>query len=193
MMSFRSAWVLSSIAALSLFAVGCAAPKGGTPVEKRADAQRMRAEALDAFYARMPDMRAQLAAAPGYGVFSGVGTQTIIMSSGNGFGIVRDNATGTDTYMRALKLGGGLGAGITDVRAIVVFHDAAVMRDFVESGWGVTGRADAAAKVGEAGGAGGMVITLPGMTIYRFTENGVMLGGAIEGVKIWKDEELNAM
>jgi hypothetical protein len=29
------------------------------------------------------------------------------------------------------------------------------------------------------------------MSIYRFTENGAMLGGAIEGAKIWMDKELN--
>lgn len=170
---------------------GCASPQGGTPTEKRADVQQMRREALATFYANVPQMRDQLANAPGFGAFSGVSTQTIFVSSGNGFGVIRDNATGQDTYMRAVKLGGGLGAGVQGVEAIVVFHDAKTMRDMLAHGWGVTGKAEAAAKVDTAGGATAAVITLPGMSIYRFTKSGVMLGGALEGVKIWPDQELN--
>lgn len=170
---------------------GCATAKGGNPAEKRADAQQMRSETLTTFFAKYPPMRDTLTKAAGYGVFSAVSTHTIFVSSGNGFGIIHDNATNKDTYMRALKLGGGLGVGIQDVRAVVVFHDAKVMADVLNHGWGVTGKAEAAAKVDDSGGAGAVVITLPGMSIYRMTQNGAMVGGAIEGAKVWKDEELN--
>jgi lipid-binding SYLF domain-containing protein len=170
---------------------GCASPGGATPSEKRADIQRMRDEALSTFHAENPGMREELAKAPGYGVFSGISTQTIFVASGNGFGVIHDNATGRDTYMKAFKLGGGLGAGVADIRAVVVFHDSKTMYDVMEKGWGVTGKGSAAAKVGDQGAAGDTVVTLPGMSIYRFTENGVLLGGAIEGAKVWKDDELN--
>lgn len=181
----------SIVLVLATALVGCATPKGDTAADKRADAQAMRAEALATFYAKQPQMRGALAEAPGYGVFSGVSTHTIIVSSGNGFGIIRDNLTGMDTYMRVLKLGGGLGVGAEGIRAVVVFHDRQTMLDLLDHGWGVTGRAEAAAKVGETGDSGAVVITLPGMSIYRFTQNGAMLGGAIEGTKVWKDKDLN--
>ena len=93
--------------------------------------------------------------------------------------------------MRAFKLGGGLGAGLQHLYALVIFHDAKTMQDVLAHGWGVTGKAEAAAKVGEAGDSGVMVVTLPGMSIYRFTQNGAAVGGAIDGAKVWKDEELN--
>lgn len=188
---FRVIALFVLAAFLSASQSGCATAKGGSPVEKRADAQQMRSDTLATFYAKYPQMRGELAKAPGYGVFSAVSTHTIIVSSGNGFGIIHDNATKKDTYMRALKLGGGLGVGIQDVRGVVVFHDAKVMQQVLDHGWGVTGKAEAAAKAGDSGGAGSVVITLPGMSIYRFTEKGAMVGGAIEGAKIWKDEELN--
>jgi hypothetical protein len=54
-----------------------------------------------------------------------------------------------------------------------------------------SGLSNAAAKAGDSGGAGAIVIALPGTTIYRVTRNGVMLGGAIEGAKHWQGEELN--
>ena len=184
---------LATLASLAMLAAlsGCATPKGGSPAEKRADAQRMRGEVLGTFYQAMPQMRAQIENAPGYGVFSGVGTQTIILASGNGFGIIRDNATGQDTYMRAIKLGGGLGVGAESVRAVVVSSAQLAVGVGVGDGVGVTGSAAAAAKVGDSGGSGAVVVTLPGMSIYRFTETGAMLGGAVQGVKIWPDEELN--
>jgi lipid-binding SYLF domain-containing protein len=170
---------------------GCASPKGDTAMDKRQSVQDMRAQALNIFYSKVPTIQRELAKAPGYGVFSGYSTQTIIVSTGNGFGVIRDNSTGQDTYMRAMKLGGGLGAGLQDVYAVVVFHDAKTMRDVLRDGWGVTGKVEAAAKIGDAGDSGAVVLTLPGMSIYRFAKNGVMVGGAIEGTKVWPDKELN--
>lgn len=181
----------SAIALLLCFHAGCVSPRGDSINEKKAVAQQMRSEALDTFYRMMPQMREQLARAPGYAVFSGTGTHTVFMTTGQGFGIVRDNRTGKDTYMSAVKLGGGLGVGLVDVRAVVVFTDPAVMRDFVELGWGVTGKAEAVAQTTTTGDQRSMVISLPGMSIYRFSKQGAMIGGAIEGTKVWKDPELN--
>ena len=177
--------------ASAIISTGCIGPQGKTPAEKRANAEIMRAEALEIFFSKQPDLRSKIDSAPGYGVFSGIGTHTIILSTGQGYGIIHDNATGEDFYMRALKLGAGLGAGVSGIYAVVVFHDAKTMNDIITDGWVVTGKGDAAAKVGDAGDAGSGVITLPGMSIYRFTKNGVMLSGAIEGAKLWPDKELN--
>lgn len=189
MLSHSVRFSILFVALMSL--IGCIGPQGGDPEAKRNDAQKMRSEALAIAYERVPELKQQLIEAPGYGVFSGLSTHFIVLSSGQGFGIIRDNTTRKDTYMRALKLGGGLGVGAEGVRAIVVFHDAKTMNDVINKGWGLTGKAEAAAKAGESGGSGAAVITLPGMSIYRFTGNGVMLSGAIEGVKLWKDEEIN--
>lgn len=183
--------LLFTVGGIAALTAGCATPQGESAADKRSDVQQMRADVLRTFYERMPQMRAELARAPGYGVFSGFSTQTIIVSTGNGFGVIRDNTTGKDTYMRALKLGGGLGVGAQGVNAVVVFNDPKTMYDMINVGWSVTGKAEAAAKVGEVGDSGAVVITLPGMTIYRFTKNGVMLGGAVEGLKIWRDTDLN--
>ena len=184
-----SALLITMLVAAAM--TGCATPKGDTTTNKRQSVQNMRADALAIFHQKVPSMRNELQRAPGYGVFSGFSTQTIFVSTGNGFGVIRDNATGRDTYMRAVKLGGGLGAGVQDVYAVVVFHDANTMRSVMRDGWGVTGKAEAAAKIGDAGDSAAVVITLPGMSIYRFAKTGVMIGGAIEGTKVWPDNELN--
>lgn len=187
----KNSSVFLSLVLLMVMITGCVSPKGDTASQKRNAAQTMRSQALALFYGREPQMRGELEKAPGYGVFSGTSTHTIIVASGQGFGIIRDNSTGKDTYMSALKLGGGLGAGIEDVRVVVVFHDAQTLHNVINNGWGVTGKAAASAKAGTQGDAQSMVVTLPGMSVYRFARNGAMLGGAVEGVKIWKDADLN--
>jgi lipid-binding SYLF domain-containing protein len=174
-----------------VFLNACAAPKGDTKAEKTASVQQMRTDTLAMVYEKMPEMKDILANCPGYGVFSGFSAQTVVMSSSNAYGIIHDKAAGKDTYMRAIKLGAGLGAGAQTVRVIVVFDDAKTMQDVLDHGWSLTGRAEAAAKAGDVGDSKAKVITLPGMSIYRFTQNGALVGGALEGAKVWKDKELN--
>jgi len=183
--------LFSAVVLLVCLQAGCVSPRGDSISERQAMAQRMRSDTLATFFRMMPPMKEHLGRAPGYGVFSGTGTQTGFVSGGQGFGIVRDNTTGKDTYMSAVKLGGGLGVGIVDVRAVVVFTDPAVMRNFVEQGWSVSGKAEAVAKTTQHGDQRTMVVSLPGMSIYRFSEQGAMVGGAIEGTKVWKDSDLN--
>ncbi|MCC6679846.1 MAG: hypothetical protein IT445_02990 [Phycisphaeraceae bacterium] len=190
-MIHRNIPFLILIAAATSSLSGCATPQGDTNAEKVADVQQMRAETLEMVYNKMPQMKDTLAEAPGYGAFSAVSTHSIIMATGNGFGVIHDNVTGADTYMRALKLGAGFGAGAQTVRAIVVFNDAQTMHNVLDHGWSLNGRAEAAVKAGDIGDSAAIVIALPGMSIYRFAQNGVMVGGAIEGAKVWKDKELN--
>jgi lipid-binding SYLF domain-containing protein len=49
------------------------------------------------------------------------------------------------------SLGGGVAAGVKDVRVIFIFPDPQVMRRFVAEGWQFGGEADAAAKYQDAG------------------------------------------
>lgn len=180
--------VILVFCALSM--IGCASPQGDTRSEKRADVQQMRREALAEGYSRDPGLRSKVSGAAGYAVFSGVGTHTIFVTTGNAFGVVHNNRTGRDVYMRAVKLGGGLGVGVATSRVIVVFNDPATLHKFVTEGWSVNASGEGAVKLPEGGGTGA-TFTLPGMEIYRFTDKGLMLSGAVAGVKIWADDELN--
>ncbi|MEM6474155.1 MAG: YSC84-related protein, partial [Planctomycetota bacterium] len=108
-----------------------------------------------------------------------------------GFGVIRDNRTGTDTYMKMGEVGVGLGAGVKDYRIVMVFHDAETMSDFVEKGWSFGAQADAAAKASDKGAAAGAEAILDGVTVYQITETGLALQATIKGTKFWKDDELN--
>jgi lipid-binding SYLF domain-containing protein len=74
-----------------------------------------------------------------------------LLSTANGYGVLVDNHARKETFMRMGSLGGGIGAGVKDVRVIFVFHDAKVMQQFVEQGWQFGGQTDATGKAGDLG------------------------------------------
>lgn len=159
--------------------------------ERRAEIQSMRATVLKDLYRIKPDTRAQIAASPGYAVFNNKNVNVLIASFGGGYGVVRDNHTGKDTYMKMGEVGIGLGMGIKDFRAVFVFHSPEVMRKFIESGWEFGGHADAAAKTGNTGAAVSGEVLIDGITIYQLTEHGLALQATLKGTKYFKDSDLN--
>jgi lipid-binding SYLF domain-containing protein len=116
----------------------------------------------------------------------------LLMSSGNGYGLVHDNRTGRDTYMRRAEIGAGLGMGIKDFRAVFVFQDRQILRQFVDSGSDFGGDVGAAAKTRTQGGQVSAGVSAQGIEIYQFTDRGLELAATVAGTKYWQDEELNA-
>ena len=137
--------LLSSVQA-SLFG-----PKGDSNAEKRANIRKQSEEMRSRLYAVNPGMKKVLKESAGYATFSQVSVNLLLLATANGYGVVVDNQTRRETFMRMGSLGGGVGAGVKDVRVIFVFHDAKVMKQFVEQGWEFGGRADAAAKYQDTG------------------------------------------
>jgi lipid-binding SYLF domain-containing protein len=118
----------------------------------------------------------------------------LLLSTENGYGVVHDNGTGKDTFMKMAGAGAGLGMGVKDYRVVFIFTDPAVMQRFVDSGWDFGGQADAAAKTGETGAAASGTTTagaVAGMEIYQFTQSGLALQATVQGTKYWRDEALN--
>ena len=67
-------------------------------------------------------------------------------------------------------VGTGLGAGVKDFRAVIIFKNPDAMHKFVNEGWEFGGRADVAAKSGETGGAAAGAVEATGdMEICNFT------------------------
>jgi lipid-binding SYLF domain-containing protein len=199
---------------------GLFGPKGDSEAEKKANVHQQRDEMLAQLYATKPELKQVIAKAAGYATFKQVNVNLLLLASGNGYGVVVDNQSRKETFMRMGSLGGGAGAGVKDVRVIFVFHDAGVMKQFIEEGWQFGGQADAAAKYQDTGVAadqnvkgavsfhdgtvaGGSATdvragttaaaaaTRGGMEIYQFTESGVALQATVSGTKYWKDSKLN--
>lgn len=186
-MAIRTLIALSAAALIA----GCSA-SGGTAPEKRQAVQDMEADSLAAFYEKKPDLRAEVQDAAGYAVFSNVGVQVILVSGGGGYGVVHNNRTGEDTYMRMGEAGVGLGVGVKDFRALFVFRNEDSLNDFIYSGWQFGGEADAAAKSDNKGGAAsGAGNFNDNVSTYQLTDTGLIAGVAFTGTKFWKDKDLN--
>lgn len=171
--------------------VGCAAP-GGDVEERRQAVQNMRTETLKALYKLQPNARAQVRTSIGYGVFSNIGVYLVFASAGGGWGVVRNNKTGHDTYMKMGSLGLGLGLGVKDFRGVFVFTTESALNRFVNEGWDASAQADLAAKAGEKGKAfAGAIDVAPGIKLYQITEHGLAIQATVQGTKFWKDDELN--
>jgi lipid-binding SYLF domain-containing protein len=176
---------------LALMAAGCATTGGATPAEQRSSILKMKDQVLAELYRQKPDVRAQIASAPGYAVFSNANVNVILASFGGGYGVVENNRDGGYTYMKMGEVGVGVGLGVKDFRLVFVFHDDAAMKRFVDKGWSLGAQADAAAKASDKGGAVGGEVTVDNMTIYQITETGLALQATIKGTRFWKDDTLN--
>lgn len=170
----------------------CATTGAKSPQEKRQAVLDMRTQVLSDLYRLKPQTRAMIAQAPGYAVFSNANVNIIFASFGGGYGVVKNNKTGKNTYMRMGELGIGLGLGVKDFRAVFIFHDAATMNNFINSGWEFGGHADAAAVAEDKGlGAVGGEVVIDNITIYQLTKSGLALQATVKGTKYWKDAGLN--
>lgn len=119
--------------------------------EKKAAIREQRDAMLVRLETAKPGMKLKIRKAAGYATFRQTDVNLFLLASANGSGVLHDNAAGKDVFMRMASLGGGVGLGVKDVSVIFVFHDAKVMRRFVDEGWQIGGKADASAKYQDTG------------------------------------------
>jgi len=176
-------------------ASGCGGPQGRTAQEKRDYVLRMKDETLAELYRTQPTAKQHVESAAGYAAFSNISSKIFLLATGRGYGVVVNQKTGKNTFMKMMEVGGGVGMGIKNFRAVYVFSNQVALTKFLASGWEVGGDADAAAKhddQGHAVTAGESVDSLTrGVTIYQFTKSGVSLAATAAGTKFYVDEELN--
>ncbi len=180
--------ILSAIVLLA----GCATIKGSNFAEQRQYVLDVKVETLARLYDEYPAAKEQIRNSAGYGVFSNINTHIFLISGGSGYGVVTDNKDRNPVYMKMRSLGGGLGLGLKDFRAIIIFRNQEDMDKFVEKGWEFSGQADAAFKSDDKGGAYSTAQTSDlDVITYQLTENGAALQATLQGTKYWKHKDLN--
>lgn len=177
---------------LSTLMFSACATVGETPQDKRTSVLKMKDEVLTELFQRKPHVRGQIAAAPGYAVFSNANLNIVLASFGGGHGLVKNNQTGKITYMKMAEVGVGVGLGVKDFRIVMVFDSIKHLNQFIDKGWVFGAQADAAAKASDKGAAVGGEAVVNGITVYQLTESGLALQATIKGTKFWKDSELNS-
>lgn len=173
----------------------CALLSCNALADKQDDRQEvldMKKEVLDKLYKEEPDVKDKIADAKGYAVFSNIGINLVFFSAAGGNGVVHNNTSGKNTYMKMGSAGIGIGLGVKDFSAVFIFHTHDAMNDFIEHGWDFSGQADVAAKSGKKGAEGSKAVTvINGVSIYQMTENGLALQATLQGTKYWLDSDLN--
>jgi len=183
--------ITASIAASILLAVGLASA-GDSPDTKREKTRKMAATTLKELYKLEPGSEAAVEKSAGYAVFNNMGTNLLLLSTARGAGIAVNSYTKQETFMKMISAGAGLGLGVKDYRVVFVFEDDKALGHFLDSGWSGSAQTDAAAKVGEKGGAySGAVEISPGVWVYQITKNGLALQLTLQGTKYYKDDDLN--
>ena len=180
-----------SLSLLVVLVSGCASLGSGTKAEKQQKILSMRQDVLKDVYSKNPEARGVIYSSKGYGVFSNANINIIFVAGGTGFGVVKDNRTGEETYMNMAEAGIGLGLGAKDYRLVMVFHTDKALDQFLQHGWNVAGNADVAAKASDKGGSLQAEMYAGGVSVYTLTESGLAAQATIKGTKFWADANLN--
>lgn len=143
-------------------------------------------------YKVQPSARKVVETAAGYAVFSNFGMKILFAGGGTGHGIVVDQATKKETFMKMVEVQAGLGMGIKKFKAVFVFQSKQALDSFVNSGWEASAQTSAAAIEGKRGMAlQGAISISPGVWVYQITDQGLVLDATLKGTKYYKNDELN--
>jgi len=187
-MKFLKALTLAALA-MSFLASGAYAKED--KATKQAEVQKKTQAALERFYKAKPELKDATAKAPGYAIFTTYGFSFIVGGEG-GSGLVHDNKTKHNTYMKVGGASVGLQLGAAQTEVLFVFKSAAAMNKFINSGWtaGAAATVSAGASGSTAGGGRGEAAN-DEAEVYTLTKNGLQAGLAVGGSKFSKDKDLN--
>ena len=159
--------------------------------KKQAEIRKVTATSLEKFYKAKPELKGEVAKAPGYAVFTTYGLSFIFGGAG-GKGLVHENKSKRIVYMDMAQASAGLQIGASESETLIIFKSAKAMQEFIDKGWEAGGGAAAQAGAGgtSAGVAGGEN-AIADASYYTLTKNGLQAGVAVAGTKFWKDGELN--
>lgn len=194
-----SAWTLALAAESAEGAAKAAEPVTSTMSDKeratkQAEIRKMRDDTLQRLFKAKPQVKAEIAKAVGYAVFDASQTNIILLVTSTGAGLVVDNASGKETFMKMKKVGTGPGVGYKKFKQILVFKNRNLFDLFVTVGADVAVNADATVKL-DADKKGivldGTTSFNPELSVYQLTDRGVMLQANWGGVAYLPDSDLN--
>jgi len=181
--------LLMCLALVALSGLARAASKA----EMQQETRSMAKETLARLYQTSPGAKTAVEKAAGYAVFSNFGMKIFVAGGGTGKGLVVDNKSKKETFMKMAEAQAGLGFGVKKFKLVWVFEKKSDLDRFINSGWEVSAQSTATAKKGGEGAdvyAGAMSVT-PGVWLYQLTDDGLALELTAKGTKYYKDDALN--
>jgi lipid-binding SYLF domain-containing protein len=165
---------------------------GADAAKKREALRKLRAETLEDFYATKPELKAEIERAVGYAVFDASQVNVVLFVGGLGGGVLVENSTGKETFMKMTRAGTGPGVGYKSFRQLLVFKDRTLFDTFKTLGADVGASADATMKIGGKGMAIDPNTSFnPLLSVYQITDRGALLQANWGGVAYLPDANLN--
>ena len=149
-------------------------------------------DTLSTLYEYQPAARYAVEHAAGYAVFSTFGIKLLFAGGQQGKGMVVNNRTHRQTFMKMVGVQAGLGFGVAKTRLVFIFETVSAMQSFINQGWefGASGSLSAAAD-GQGGMFTGAASAAPGVYVYQITDTGLAAQITATGQKFFKDDALN--
>ena len=130
--------------------------------------------------------------AAGYAVFSTFGIKVFFAGGTTGKGVVVNQRTHRQTFMKMVQVQGGLGFGVNQNRLIFVFTNEPALRNFIDQGWEFGSQANLSAMAGGQGTQfSGAAAVSPGVYVYQLTNTGLSASITVSGTKYFKDRAMN--
>jgi lipid-binding SYLF domain-containing protein len=167
-------------------------PDEGKVIQARHQVREMTQDALASLYEINPGVRPEIERAAGYAAFSTFGVKLFFAGGTSGKGLVVNNRTGRQTFMKMVQVQGGLGVGVNKNRLIFVFETQQALGNFINQGWEFGGQANLSAMAGGQGGMlSGAASIAPGVYLFQLTDTGLSASITVGGTKFFKDADLN--
>ena len=167
-------------------------PNEGKIIQARQQVREMSQDALASLYEVSPGTRRVIDRAAGYAVFSTFGVKLFFAGGTTGKGIVVNQRTQRQTFMKMVQVQGGLGFGVNQNRLIFVFTNERALRNFVDQGFEFGGQANLSAMAsGQGTQFSGAAAVSPGVYLYQLTNTGLSATVTVSGTKYFKDTDLN--
>jgi lipid-binding SYLF domain-containing protein len=173
--------------------VGCKAtfgPSGDTPEERRDVVLTERDAAVRMIVKGRPEVEETMKTAPGYAFFSNANLHLFLLSSENGYGVITTK-DGQNHYVRSLGSGAGIGWGIKEFRAIIIFKTQNALNTFIDEGITPRLNADISAIYEDEGGSISRALSPADHEMYQITESGLALQATFQLSMFWYDDLLN--
>jgi lipid-binding SYLF domain-containing protein len=178
---------------VSLGFASCVSVPGDTAAEKRAHVDAYADESIALLVKQTPEVQAKIDAAKGYAVIRQSVLKIPIFGGGSGWGVIVEKDTGKRTYvkLRRFDFGGGLGARVT--RVIAVLSTPKALEEALDGGFEFNAGAEAGAKAGDVGGgvAGGAQESGSGKTVYVLLDTGASATATVGVLRMSKYGYLN--
>lgn len=161
-------------------------------IQARHEIREAAQEGLATLYELQPAARQLVEHSAGYAVFSTFGIKLLFAGGQQGKGVVVNNRTQRQTFMKMVGVQAGLGFGVAKTRLIFVFETASALQSFVNQGWefGAGGSLSAAADR-QGGMLSGSFSVSPGVYVFQLTDTGLAAQFTASGTKFFKDGALN--